>query len=257
MGIQSIERAVAVLELFKKNKQLGLAEITELIGLSKTTIHNIIKTLEENDLLRQNKKTKTYQLGYSILELGLKQNTELDINRNALGPLQKLSNDLNKICSVGIWDNNTILVTFRTIPHFTYAHTFLSAQPGPRIPAYCSTFGKAILAFMQNKAVEKYLSEVDLLPFTPNTITTKNKFIEELAQIKKRGYSIDEREFTQIMAIGAPIRGISGKLEGAISIRLDLEDYDKDNLDEFVGPLHRTAYEISMNMGYQPVPLSV
>lgn len=257
MGIQSIERAIAILELFKKNKQLGLAEITELIGLSKTTIHTIIKTLEENNLLRQDKDTKKYQLGYSILELGIKQSAELDINKTALGPLQKLSNDQKKICSVGIWDNNSILVTLRTIPHFTYVNAFLSAQPGPRIPAYCSTFGKVILAFMQKDAVERYLNEVDLLPFTPNTITNKEKLIEDLARTRKRGYSIDEREFTQIMAIGAPVRGTSGKLEGAISIRLDLENYDKDNLEEFAGPLIRTAYEISMNMGYQPVPMGM
>jgi DNA-binding IclR family transcriptional regulator len=255
MGIQSIERAIAVLELFKNNKQLGLAEITQLIGLSKTTIHTIIKTLEEKNLLRQDKDIKKYRLGYSILELGLKQNTELDINRNALGPLQKLSNDLKKICSLGIWDNNSILVTIRSIPHFTYVHAFLSVQPGPRLPAYCTTFGKAILSFMQKEAVEKYLNEVELLPFTPNTITDKDSLIEELGQIRKRGYSIDKGEFFQVMGIGAPIMGISGKLEGAISIRLDLEDYDEDSLEEFAGPLLRTAYEVSMNMGYQPVPM--
>jgi DNA-binding IclR family transcriptional regulator len=257
MGIQSIERAISVLDLFKENKQLGLAEIAENVGLSKTTIHNIIKTLEENDFLRQNKKTKTYQLGYSILELGLKQNTELDINRNALGPLQKLSNDLNKICSIGIWDNNSILVTIRTIPHFTYVHAYLAAQLGPRVPAYCTPFGKAMLAFMQKEAVEKYLNEVELLPFTPNTITNRDKLIEELAQIKKRGYSIDEREFAHFMGIGAPVMGASGKIEGAISIRLDLVDYDKDSLEEFAGPLLRTAYEVSLNMGFRPIPMEM
>ena len=259
MGIQSVERAISILELFKKDKQLGLAEITKSIGLSKSTLHTIIKTLEANNLLRQDKDTKKYQLGYSILELGIRQGNELDINKNALGPLQKLSNDLKRLCSLGIWDNNSILVITRTIPHFTYVHTFLSAhaQPGPRIPAYCSSFGKVILAFMQEEAVEKCLNEVDLLPFTPNTITNKDKLIEDLAQIRKRGYSIDKREFTEIMAISAPIRGISGKLEGAISIRLDLEDYDKEDLEEFAGPLHRTAYEISMNMGYQPIPMGM
>ena len=86
MRIQSIERAIAILELFKKNKQLGLAEITKLIGLSNSTLHTIIKTLEEGNLLRQDKDTKKYQLGYSVLELGMKQHTELELNRNALAP---------------------------------------------------------------------------------------------------------------------------------------------------------------------------
>ena len=106
-------------------------------------------------------------------------------------------------------------------------------------------------------AVEKYLNEVDLLPFTPNTITNKEKLIEELAQIRKRGYSIDEREFVQFFGISAPIRSSMGKLEGAISIRLDLDDRAEDKLEEFANPLLRTAYEISQNMGYQPVPMEL
>jgi DNA-binding IclR family transcriptional regulator len=207
--------------------------------------------------LRQDKETNKYQLGYSILELGLKQNTDLDINRNAIGPLQKLSNDLNKICSLGIWDNNSIIVTLRTIPHFKYVHAYLSAQVGPRVPAYCTPFGKAILAFMPEDSIQEYLNIVDLLPFTPNTITNKDNLIENLAQTRKRGYSIDQGEFAQLMGIGAPVRGTSGKLAGGISIRLDFEDFDKENLEEFAGPLLRTAYDISMNMGYQPVPIGI
>jgi DNA-binding IclR family transcriptional regulator len=255
MRIQSIERAVAVLDLFKTNKQLGLAEITKLIGLSNSTLHTIIKTLEQGNLLKQDKDTKKYQLGYSILELGMKQYTELDFNRNSLGPLQKLSNDLKRICSGGIWDNNSVLVTLRTIPHFSYVHAFLSNQFTPRAPAYCTSIGKAMLALMPKEFVDNYLNEVDLLPFTPNTITNKEKLIEELAQTRKSGYAIDNTEFAQYRGISAPVRGSMGKLEGAITIRLDIDDSTVDRVEEFTGPLLRTAYEISQNMGYQPVPM--
>ena len=58
-----------------------------------------------------------------------------------------------------------------------------------------------------------------------------------------------------MMSIGAPVYGISGKLEGAVSIHSDMDDYDEESLNEFIEPLTRTAYEISINMGYQPIPL--
>jgi DNA-binding IclR family transcriptional regulator len=109
---------------------------------------------------------------------------------------------------------------------------------------------------MPKEAVEVYLNEVDLLPFTKNTITNRIKFIEEIVLVRDRGYSIDNKEYVSyMMSIGAPIHGSSGKIEGGISIHSDSDDYNEYCLNEFVDPLIRTAYEISINMGYQPGPL--
>jgi len=254
--IQSIDRAVSILEMFKKHKQLDLGKITELIGLSKSTVHTIIKTLENNHLLRKDDATKKYQLGYQILELGLKQLSELDINNSAAASIKKLSCDVKKICNLGIWVDNSILVTMRTEPAFQSAHVFSSIPSDRRKPAYCTSLGKAILAFLPEEGMEKYLNEVDLLPFTRNTITSRDNLIKELSQIRNQGYSIDRKEYiSYMMSIGAPVYGISGKLEGAISIHSDMDDYDEESLNEFIEPLIRTAYEISANMGYQPIPL--
>ena len=254
--IQSIDRAGSILELFKNHKQLDLNEITELIGLSKSTLHTIIKTLEKNRLLKKDTTTKKYQLGYQILELGLKQLSELEINNSAASPLRKLSNDVKKICNLGIWVNNSTLVTMRTEPAFQYPHAYSSIPSDRRKPAYCTSLGKAILAFLPKEDMETYLNEVELLPFTKNTITDKDKLIEELRQIKNQGFSIDRKEYVAyMMSVGAPVHGISGKVAGAISIHSDMDDYDEESLTEFIEPLIRTAYEISANMGYQPIPL--
>lgn len=256
MLIQSIDRAIAILELFKMHTQLDLSEITLLIGLPKSTIHTIINTLVEKRVLRKNENTKQYQLGYSILELGLKQLAELEIYRQAVLPLKNLSHNINKICSLGIWDNNSILIIESSNPSINYAQGFSSVPPIRRKPAYCTSIGKAILSFMQQEAIEAYLNEVDLLPFTKNTITNRNGFIEELARIKDRGYSMDNREYVSyMMSIGAPILGVSGKIDGGICIHSDSNDHDESSLNEFVDPLIRTAYEISIHAGYQPGPL--
>ena len=256
MLIQSIDRAIGILELFKKHKQLDLSEITELTGLSKSTLHTIINTMVEKQLLRKNENTKHYQLGYSILELGLKQLAELEIYKQADLPLTKLSNNINKICSLGLWDKNSILIIESSTPSINYAQGFSSVPPIRRKPAYCTSIGKAILSFMQKEAIEAYLNEVDLLPFTKNTITNRDKFIEELVQTRDRGYSIDNKEYVSyMMSISAPIHGTSGKIDAGICIHSDSDDSDENCLNEFVAPLIRVAYEISINMGYQPGPM--
>ena len=109
---------------------------------------------------------------------------------------------------------------------------------------------------MQKEAVETYLNEVDLLPFTKNTITNRDKFIEELGKIRDRGYAIDNKEYVSyMMSISTPIHSASGKIDAGISIYSDSDDYDENCLNKFVDPLIRTAYEVSINMGYQPGPM--
>lgn len=256
MLIQSIDRAIGILELFKNHKHLDLTEITELIGLPKSTIHTIINTLVEKQLLRKDENTKQYQIGYSILELGLKQLAELDIYKQAALPLKKLSNTIKKTSSLGIWNDNSILIVLRLDPDIGYAHGFSSVPPIRRKPAYCTSIGKVILSFMQKEAVEAYLDEVELLPFTKNTITNRDKLIEELVRIKDRGFAIDNKEYVSyMMSISAPIHGALGKIDGGISIYSDSNDYDENSLNEFIDPLIRAAYEISISMGYQPAPL--
>lgn len=256
MLIQSVDRAVAILDLFKKHKQLDLGEITKLIGLSKSTVHTLIKTLEEKNLLRKDESTKKYKLGYSILELGLKQLAELDINKHATQPLKKLTNDVNRICSVSIWDDNTVLVTFRTDLLLNNVYGFSSVPPVRRKPAYCTSIGKVLLAFLPGNVTEKYLNEVELRPFTKNTITSRDSFIEELAHIRNQGYAIDRKEYVSyMMSISAPVYGNSGRIEGGISIFSDPDDNDEASLSGFIDPLMRTAYEISIDMGYQPEPM--
>ncbi len=256
MLIQSIDRAIGILELFKEHKQLDLSEITKLMGLSKSTLHTIINTLFEKHLLRRDGNTKKYQLGYSILELGLKQLAELEIYKQAAVPLKKLSNNINKICSLGVWNDNSVLMILRSAPDISYTHGFSSVPPIRRKPAYCTSIGKLILSYMQKEAVEKYLNDVDLLPFTKNTLTNRDKFIEELALIRDRGYAIDNKEYVSyMMSISAPIHSTSDKIDGGISIYSDSDDCNENCLNEFVDPLTRTAYEISINMGYQPGPI--
>ena len=122
--------------------------------------------------------------------------------------------------------------------------------------AYCTSIGKVILAFLPKEDIDKYLNEVALRPFTKNTITDKSKLFEELVQIKNQGYSIDKKEYVSyMMSISAPIHGTSGKIEGGISIYSSPDDYDENSLNEFIDPLIRTAYEISIRMGYQPAPM--
>lgn len=249
MRIQSIERAISVLNLFKHHaRPLGLAEIAESLGLVKTTVHTIVKTLEENGFLLKDRATRRYQLGFALLELGSIQAANLEINQRASVHLRQLANQTDQVCRVGIWDANSVFITMTVEPQGTNR---LTRQLGPRLPGYCTALGKAILAHLPTTDINAYLDTVERRAYTPQTITDKQELMKELNMIRQRGYSISRKEILPHQAgIGAPVRNAAGKVAGSISMRMEPEALNSDTLEMDADRLMRAAYEISMDMGW-------
>jgi DNA-binding IclR family transcriptional regulator len=91
---------------------------------------------------------------------------------------------------------------------------------GSRLPAYCTSLGKAMLAFLPDDEIDRlYESSVQLAPRTKNTITTLARLKSELATIRRRGYAVDQQETTEgVVCVGSPILGPDGRPEAAISL---------------------------------------
>ena len=135
-------------------------------------------------------------------------------------------------------------------------HEITTRQFGPRLPGYCTALGKAILANKSDSELNAYLEDINLIAYTPNTIKDRQLLVEDLIQIRTRGYSIGRMEILPHQAgLGAPVLDIAGKTMGAISTRLNVEDLDTDLMNTTAGHLMRTAHQISMDMGYQPVTM--
>ncbi len=89
---------------------------------------------------------------------------------------------------------------------------------GERVPAYCSGLGKAILANVHRDAVERVLPE-HLEALTPHTITDRRAFLAHLAEVRRRGYALDDEEFMEgVRCVAVPIMGPGGEAVAAVSI---------------------------------------
>lgn len=155
---------------------------------------------------------------------------------------------------MAIWDRGSVIVTMNVQPQ---GHEITARQFGPRLPGYCTALGKAILANMFESERKQYLAEIDLIAYTPNTINDRRLLAEDIAQTRARGYSISRMEILPHQAgLGAPVLEISGRAIGSISTRLNVEDLDTDYMTTTAGHLMRTAHQISMDMGYQPLKMN-
>jgi DNA-binding IclR family transcriptional regulator len=252
MSIQSVERAIDILNaIANKRCALGLPELSKTLNLPKTTIHTLVKTLREKGFLQQDPGTKKYGLGFALFELGAIQMAELEIQRVASPMLDQLANNLVLECRLGIWHQRSVIVT-------QYAHPLGRNRPhrqvGPRIPAYCTALGKAILAHLPEQELDDYFNSVELISYTTTTITVKEKLREELLTIQKQGYAIANGELIPYRSsLGAPIFGPEERIEGAISLSLGPQQSSWHNLDVLASQLLRTAHDLSLALGCPPI----
>ena len=251
MKIQSVHRAMQVLGLFSFNKsRLGISEISRSLDLKKGTVQGLVQTLVQEGFLQQDRETRKYQLGLKIYELGVVLAGTLEVNQRASNPAHQLAKRTELLVRIAILDKDSAIVTLDAYPR---SQPFLSQQFGPRDPLYCTALGKAILAFLDQGELDRYLEQVELIPYTPNTIVRKDQLIRDLEETRQRGYSINREEHLLARAaVGAPIFGREGRLSASICIDGDKNKILGEHTKGLGEQVMDTASEISRNMGYFP-----
>jgi len=128
----------------------------------------------------------------------------------------------------------------------------MSQSLGSRAPAYCTSVGKALLAFQPIEVVQQVI-EQGLKRFTPNTITDSDMLLSELASIRARGYAIDDEEIeVGLRCIAAPIRDHSGQVVAAISVAAPVQRMTKKQVQGTTPTVVAAAEAISRRMGFLP-----
>jgi DNA-binding IclR family transcriptional regulator len=247
--LNTVARAAAVLEQFTgTDAELGVAQVARRVGLHKSVTHRILATLSDLDFLAPGSVEGMYRLGVKSLELGLSYLRHSPVDRVAGVHMVRLAQQLpNLVFHVAILDGTEIVYQKSVSgPQATWR----PLTSGHRRPAYCSALGKVLLAYLSPAELESYLSQVELRPLTPNTITSPDALREDLKQTRLRGWAFDDREGTDRYCIGAPIRDHTGRVVAALSL-VALEDhfgeYDQTLLVE---KAKEAASAISHDLGF-------
>ena len=251
MIIQSVQRALNILSLFSPARpRWGITEIASELGLAKGTVHNIVQTLVAGGFMKQDRETRRYTLGYRTFTLGVVMAGTFEINQKAAGLAHQLAHRTGLVSRVAVWDHDAALVTLNAWPEYADS---LSKQIGPRVVAYCSAIGRALLAYLDDTEIAAYLDSVELVRFTPHTVTGKEKLLKILDQTRNQGYAINNQELGPGQcSIASAIFQSGGDLAAAISLSGTSEEITGADKANLVSELRNTAAEISRYMGYYP-----
>jgi DNA-binding IclR family transcriptional regulator len=213
--IQSLHRALDILEAMSEQDEVGVTEISKKIGLPKGTAHRLMLTFADRGYVQQNLETGKYRFGFKLLELGGIAFNKLDLRKVALPVLQALVAKTNEIAHLVVLDKDAAVYIEKIEGNGTLR---LFSRIGRRLPLHCTGVGKALIAFLPEQELASIVQKQGLPRFTPNTITDAQLLKNELQKIRQLGYSLDNEEHeTGVWCVATPIWDYSGKAVAAIS----------------------------------------
>lgn len=249
-SIETLERGLSVLSLFSnETSELTLTEIARSADLNMTTSLRIASTLEEAGYLRRDPDTKRYRPSLKVLQLGFTALRSMDIRQVARPHLERLSRATGETVSLAALDDLEIVYVDR-IRNRQIVGVLLSL--GSRLPAHCTSMGKAILAHLPGDQLRSRLDGIALESCTANTMVEVDALGQDLARVRRRGYAVNNEELAVgLRAVAAPIWGDQGSVVAAINISGSTETISRDRLREELAPLLlETASEISQALGF-------
>jgi len=215
--IQSIDRALQILELFSLEKpEWGVTEISKALNIYKSNVHNVLTTLAEKGFIIKDSKTDKYKLGIKFFELGSIVIKNMDLRKIAHPYIEELSKEFNETVHLGILDKGRVI----SIEGEESAKGLSShIEIGRRAPLHCTAVGKAIMAYLSEEEINLIIKEKGLKRFTENTITTKKDLRNEFKKIREQGYAVDNIEHEEgVRCVAGPIRDYTGKVIASMSI---------------------------------------
>ena len=248
---QSLERGLAILGCFTPERPvMGIADIANELGVSRSTTHRYVITLFALGYLEQD-SSRRYRLGLGVTDLGMSVLNATGLREHAHPFVQELRRDTSYTVSMAVLNGAEIVYVDRA-PSFRN-EVDLGLDAGSRLPAYCTAMGKVLLASLPEREQSELLASMKLIQRGPNTITSKNALRVELEQIREEGFAVNDQELAEdVHAIAVPVRAVSSKVVAALGLSADTSTISLEELVDALGPhLVATADRISARLGYR------
>jgi IclR family transcriptional regulator, pca regulon regulatory protein len=255
---QSLERGLLILSSFSENRPvLGISDLGRAVGLNRSTTYRYVATLAKLGYLQQDPDSRKYSLGPRVVDLGFAAINSMEITRVAGPFLQALSDETGYTVSMAVLDGPDIVYVDRR--RSGRAGTFamgLHLHVGSRLPAYCTSMGKVLLAHQEPAALRDLVDRTDLARRGPKTITAREQLMVALNRVRRTGFALNDEELAPgLRSLSAPVRDRSGAVVAAVNVAVHLTVWNtsvESVMSRLEAPLRRATTEISTRLGHRP-----
>jgi DNA-binding IclR family transcriptional regulator len=247
-GVQSVDRAISVLEILAQRGEAGVSEVAAEIDVHKSTAFRLLGALEARGLVEQAGERGKYRLGFGIVRLAGGVTGRIDITQQGRPVCERLAEEIGETVNIAVMQEHYAINLYQVRgPGAVTAHNWV----GQLTPLHATSSGKILLAHMPAKERAALLSEAGLKKVTPHTLTSKTKLEKNLAEARERGYAwtLEELEIG-LHAMAAPVRDRDGEVIAALSASGPAYRFTEERMHELAPVLVKGAEEISHRMGY-------
>lgn len=246
-AVQSVDRALLVLENLAKSGQAGVTEIAAELGVHKSTVSRLIAVLEARGYVEQVSGRGKYRLGYSVARLARAGTAHLDLGKLSQDICEGLTEAVGETSNLAILADDRVINIVESIAP---AEITLRTWVGQTCPPHATSSGKALLSGLADNEVRSRFGG-RLERFTPNTVAAMDALLRDLAAVRERGWAgVREELEVGLNAVGAPVRDDTGRVVAAISVSGPSYRLGEDRFEEVAKQTIAAAAAVSRRLGW-------
>ncbi len=245
--VQSVDRAVAILEILARDGEAGVTEVARELDVHKSTASRLLAALDRRELVTQDTARGKFRLGVGIVRLAGAASQKLDVVQESRPVCRALAQQVGEAVNLAILSGRDALYLDQVAgPAALSPHNWA----GQRIPLHATSDGKVLLAYLSEAELKACLVP-PLRRLTEYTITAVDEFSRLLAEVRRRGFAtaVDELE-AGLTAIAAPVRNAEGNVVASISASGPSFRITADRIEQIAAAVRRAAVEASRRLGW-------
>jgi IclR family pca regulon transcriptional regulator len=241
----SLARGLIVIQAFtQQSPQMTISQLSIKTGLSRAAVRRCLYTLTKLGFAGAEDGSR-YSLRPRMLTLSHTYTTSNTLAAAAQPILERMSAALHESFSVATLDGEDIVYIARTQVNRVMA---VDLHIGSRLPAYCTSMGRILLAYLPAEQLEQYFAKVNLVPHTTRTITSVEKLRLILRNTRRNGYAICDQEYeVGLRSIAVPVYSSSGRVVATLNLSGNAPRISVLEMQSrFLTPLRNAASELSV-----------
>lgn len=236
--VTALARGLSVIRAFSgRDEQMTLADIAKVVGLPRATVRRSLLTLEALGYVEA--RGRLFRLAPQVLTLAQAYLSSSLLPRVTLPFLERMSEELSESCSVSVLhDEQVIYVARSTRKRLASLHR----DVGTRLPAYCTSMGRVLLANLSERELDAYFKRSTRERFTRFTVVEEERLREVLAEVRRREYCLVDQELElDLRSIAVPVRSASGRIVAALNVGTQASRTNKRQMLDGFLPVMRAA----------------
>ena len=245
--IQSLDRALIVLETLADHSGLTLSQLAEQLDQSAATMYRVLTTLSARGFVETDPQTQEWHIGQASFRLGSAFLRRSSVVERARPVMRVLMENTGETANLGIEKDGNVMFVSQVETHESIRAFF---PPGTLSQMHASGIGKALLSLYSERQLDRFLREQPLTSFTENSLSDPDAIRADMVQARAKGYAVDDEEKTMGMrCVAAPIVNFYGEAVAGISVSGPVSRLTTERIGEVAALVKAAADELSQSLG--------